>query len=494
MTCRSLTVLSLAARGLAAGGVAAFGLCAGPAPAQEEESGPPDRILGGWNAAIEDYPWQVAIIKDAGGSVWSDQFCGGSVIADRWILTAAHCIAYNVTVESAEIVRHRTPDELLVYWNTADLEAGGPLAAVSRVIVHEGYSTVTSGNDIALLELADPITAEPIALATPAEAAALERVGAVATVSGWGKYQPVRTDKETGEIRDARTGALVAPDRAMEHQYPTLLQAVRAPVADLGDCRDAYGNTDRVDDRLVCAGAINEGYDACEGDSGGPLAVTDAAGRRVQIGVVSWGVHCLEPDVYGDPTNGYYNFYTRVSGFSAWIAEQSGVGADSESSISEDSPFDDPFFTAAGEDYTVPPFFTAFDAVNRMSLAAGAVDGTPAKVIKAGGLQSASSLKAGCRGYIAQMPDMSLLYQADGRPLHITVASASDTVLAVMTPDRQVVCNDDVVPNVDVNPIVTFEQPTSGEYRIWVGSYYAVDGELPDSKLYFSESAPRFAD
>jgi secreted trypsin-like serine protease len=476
-------------------GAAALVLAGGLASAQEPpQDKPADRVLGGWNAAMADHPWQVAILKNEPGSRWANQFCGGSVIAERWILTAAHCMYYSVGEGRDKVYYARTADKIVVGWGESDLDVNGPTATVSRIIVHEGYDHETSVNDIALLELdvATPISAQTATLATPALAAGLEWTGNSATVAGWGNYRPVLIDKETGVATDLRTNEPVEPAQIFEHQYPTLLQAVNVPVADLEACRTAYPLVRAViDERLVCAGAINQGYDACEGDSGGPLVVTAADGRRVQIGLVSWGAHCEQAVGEGPRTNGYYNFYTRVSAFSGWIAEHSGVGADAVSDEPFDVVFESPF-DSVFEPYRVPALFTELGAVNRLSLTAGAVEATPATVIRAGGLQSAASLNANCSGRIAQAPDMSVLYESGGRPLYISVASEADTVLAVLTPGGEVICNDDVGLG-NLNPAVSIAAPASGEYRIWVGTYYELS-PYPESRLYFSESAPKFAD
>ncbi len=110
----------------------------------------------------------------------------------------------------------------------------------------------------------------------------------------------------------------------------------------------------------------------------------------------------------------------------------------------------------------------------------------PATVaIQAGGGYDASGLQApGCVGFIAQAPDYRVNYQSGALPLIFSVASDADTTLVVNTPDGQWHCDDDSGEQ-GMNPSIRFDQPQSGQYDIWVGTYEA--GDLKDSVLNISE-------
>jgi secreted trypsin-like serine protease len=434
----------------ALGALALAGLLGSPAAADDGAGRAEDRVLGGTAASIEEFPWQVALIHD-GQDLHEGQFCGGSVIAPTWVLTAAHCV-FDLE-EGTTLV---PPSSINVYWGSASLEGGGRIVDVKRTIPHEGYSPVTSDNDIALVELAEPIGAGPIRLATPDIAPLLERVGSLATVTGWGEYHPdFDAEAEAAGLSD--TGAF--GDRR-----PTELQSVALPIVDLDKCEHALSHYDPdLDEGEICAGRIRQGIDACNGDSGGPLQARDADGRFVQVGIVSWGERCSR--------GGYYNVYTRVSAFADWIADVMASGGEAP--------------VATGEATVADATFGVVE------LAAGFVGDPVSVALAAGGGQPASKLEGSCAGYIASTPDLSLVYEAGPFALHLAVASAADTTLVVLGPDGRISCSDDVKGS---NPAVELTLPLSGTYSIWVGTFERVTGPAwPDARLYISELGARFA-
>lgn len=108
--------------------------------------------------------------------------------------------------------------------------------------------------------------------------------------------------------------------------------------------------------------------------------------------------------------------------------------------------------------------------------------------LQAGGNISASSVGSNCRGFVAQAPDYRLYYQAGGGwPLHIFAQSGSDTTLVINDPSGQWHCNDDGYGS--LNPLVSFNNPASGQYDIWVGTYSSSAG-LPQATLSISELNP----
>lgn len=234
------------------------------------------QITNGTDAAPGEHPWMVSLQVQGFG-----HFCGGSLIAPDWVLTAAHCLGHET---EAVVGAHDLQD--------AD---DGTRVAVTRQVVHPDYDDQVDRNDIGLLQLASPVTtARPVRLAAP-EDAVLERPGTPAMLTGWGgtSSDPANPSK---------------PDVLQEALIPVL--------ADSACGGPGFGGYDPA--MHLCAGRperdADGGVDACQGDSGSPLVVDDA-GHRVQIGLVSYG-----------PTCGYTpSVYTQVSAFRSFIESTTGV-------------------------------------------------------------------------------------------------------------------------------------------------------------------------
>ncbi|MPY99771.1 MAG: trypsin-like serine protease [Actinophytocola sp.] len=195
-------------------------------------------------------------------------YCGGTLVAPDKVVTAAHCVDAD------------DPEDLTVVAGRNDVRTDdGTEADVERVWIPEDYSSVTEGNDIAVLVLAEKLPYRTIQPATQRDDR-LYRVGREATVLGWGRTS------ERGEASDR-------------------LRAAQVPLRADADCEDAYGTY--VPEEMVCAGVREGGKDACQGDSGGPLVT----GGRL-IGIVSWGEGCARPAKYG--------VYTEVRRYAKQIA------------------------------------------------------------------------------------------------------------------------------------------------------------------------------
>lgn len=104
--------------------------------------------------------------------------------------------------------------------------------------------------------------------------------------------------------------------------------------------------------------------------------------------------------------------------------------------------------------------------------------------LRAGGTLSAGSVGDNCTGFITSAPDVRLVYSAGSLPLIISVASGSDTTLVINAPDGNWYCDDDGGVN-GTNPALRFDNPTSGRYEIWVGTYRS--GASQPARLNISE-------
>lgn len=238
------------------------------------------RIVGGEPAAPGAYPWTASLeLKNQRSR--NAHFCGAAFISPEWVLTAAHC----VTPESAGAIE--------VLGGSTELDRGGKLYPVDRIIVHEKYDAGTQDYDVALVHLSSRYDGPTIKPITPAQARELAAPGEQAVVAGWG------LTAEGTNVSD-------------------ILRRVNVEIQSPASCnaQAAYGGTVNSE-LMLCAGFAQGGKDACQGDSGGPLMVMDRAGGFLQAGIVSWGEGCARPNRFG--------VYTRVSAVEPWIAEHTGV-------------------------------------------------------------------------------------------------------------------------------------------------------------------------
>ncbi|MCH8557631.1 MAG: trypsin-like serine protease [Balneolia bacterium] len=241
---------------------------------------PTIKIVGGDDADIADYPWTVAIVTEAG-----DPYCGGTVLDDEWILTAAHCMGSSVFIRAG--------------FSAKDDESGQDRQAAD-IINHPDFESVFTGNDIALVRLSEPLdlsdpNVEAVGISTGLHRAlGFEEDGTTGTITGWGRVS---------------SGG----------PYPLVLQVAQVPIVSNAQAQEGYPG-EVISDDMLAAGFWGEGgVDTCQGDSGGPLVVPDpdAPLGVVLAGITSWGYGCAEPN--------YMGIYARVSYFEEWIFENSGL-------------------------------------------------------------------------------------------------------------------------------------------------------------------------
>ena len=177
----------------------------------------------------------------------SGHFCGGSLVREDWVVTAAHC------------VQGSSPSSIQVKVGLHNVNGttGAVTRNVDQVIVHPQYNSNSLNNDYALLHLSQPVTNfEPIQLCTDTDH---DEEPVMSTVMGW------------GATSSGGWGS-------------TYLLEVDVPID------DSCGNIgNQVTNNMVCAGDNNGGEDSCQGDSGGPLIMTNDDGEYELIGIVSWG-------------------------------------------------------------------------------------------------------------------------------------------------------------------------------------------------------------
>ncbi|XP_066252034.1 uncharacterized protein [Euwallacea similis] len=236
------------------------------------------RVVKGSLASAGDYPWQATLRINGQGK--SSHWCGAVVIASRWVLTAAHCL--EGYPKGAYIV-------VAGEYNVDEEEGTEQQAFIEEYYLHEDFrKDHKMGNDIAMILLKGEgfklnQDIQPICL--PDESADYER-NLNCTISGFGTV-------ETGKSA-----------------YSHKLRAAWIPIQKIDVCKMAHIYGENIGAGMICAGYLTGGVDACDGDSGGPLACLDD-GVFTLYGLTSWGQRC-----------GYANkpgVYVKVSAYKKWI-------------------------------------------------------------------------------------------------------------------------------------------------------------------------------
>ncbi|XP_078678989.1 clotting factor C-like [Branchiostoma floridae x Branchiostoma belcheri] len=256
-------------------------------------------IFNGNVSAEGQWPWQAAILRNvqnSTGHIFFYLICGGAVLNDEWIITAAHCVTFpdssavidldNIKVKLGKFYRDEALDDDYVQEFQVD-----------EIHVHRQFEPFTLDNDVALIRLSKRATltdrVRPVCLPTRQTAQTHLRAGSEGVAIGWGTT-------ETGEVA-------------------AQLKHARVPVIDPDTCEAAYAEKNiglTVTRNMFCAGYEEGKVDACAGDSGGPIVFQTGEGeekRWVLEGLVSWG----SPEGCGLPMQ--YGGYVKLVKFVRWI-------------------------------------------------------------------------------------------------------------------------------------------------------------------------------
>ncbi|XP_037671687.1 chymotrypsinogen B [Choloepus didactylus] len=226
------------------------------------------RIVNGEDAVPGSWPWQVSL-QDSTGF----HFCGGSLISEHWVVTAAHCgVSTSDVVVAGEFDQDSDAEDIQVL-------------KIAKVFKNPKFNSFTISNDITLLKLATAarFSQTVSAVCLPSENDDFPS-GSLCATTGWGKTK----------YNNANT-----PERLQQAALPLLSNA---------ECKNFWGS--KIKDTMVCAGA--SGVSSCMGDSGGPL-VCQKDGAWTLVGIVSWGSSTCSTSMPG--------VYARVTELLPWVQE-----------------------------------------------------------------------------------------------------------------------------------------------------------------------------
>lgn len=288
-----------------------------------------EKIVGGTKAAEGAYPFQVALLRvrrnQDGTFTPVAQFCGGTLVTARYVLTAAHCLAQG---ERGKISSITSPKDIAIMVGSTNLLGKADRILVKRVVTHPRYVPGTSVNDIALLELEHAPTAESgaqrVTIVTSETEATSLPVNGDLTIIGWGMTEAKRPSMDLLETtvkavdRNACNRVLTMArmqagdlDRAFADLSFTFNLS---PVARKSLEQTIVQNGGSVTAQMICAGAEVDGRDTCPGDSGGPILRRLENGQLVQVGVVSFGIgQCGVAALPG--------VYTRLALYTDWMRQ-----------------------------------------------------------------------------------------------------------------------------------------------------------------------------
>ncbi|XP_043825508.1 transmembrane protease serine 11B-like [Dromiciops gliroides] len=232
------------------------------------------RIVNGKPSKEGEWPWQASLKMNG------EHVCGASLISNKWLVSAAHCFA----------MKNDTKIWTVTFGNMVNR----PYAKrnVKTIIVHEDYQSQMVTNDIALVQLAEEVTftSNIRAICLP-EATQNISAGDLAVVTGWGAL-------------------------SMGGPRPVILQQTTVLIINTDTCNAPHAYSGRIKNSMLCAGYMDGKTDACQNDSGGPLA-SRTRGIWYLIGIVSWGDGCGKVNKPG--------VYTKLTFYRDWIGNKTGI-------------------------------------------------------------------------------------------------------------------------------------------------------------------------
>jgi len=228
-------------------------------------------IVNGFDANPGEFPWQASFQTS-----WGFHFCGASIVSERWLVTAAHCVE-GKSAGSVKVVLG-LHDQGQTVGNPAEYD-------IAQILAHPAYDRSTISNDITLIQTTSPIqfNSRVQTIDLPSQDQVFS--GQACQISGWGEL-------------------------GWNQGSPDILQKLDVEVKSVEWCqRNAWVYTD---DKVCIMPASGRASSACRGDSGGPLACGGTL-----VGAASY--------VFGECSTRNANVYANVAHFRGWIRDNSGL-------------------------------------------------------------------------------------------------------------------------------------------------------------------------
>ncbi|XP_023234477.1 uncharacterized protein LOC111634033 [Centruroides sculpturatus] len=243
-------------------------------------------VVGGKDAEPFSWPWMVSIHQKT--PLGEGYVCGGCIISDRYILTAAHCFGENTKPASEYLVKRQGIKKEL-----------GINEEVENVKLHPDFKNGQHYNDIAIITLKNPLLFND-------------------------KFMPACLPTEQIDYLDRKVTVLGWGDTSFAGRSSDILQEATLDVIPTSECNASYSKLRSsaipkgVTQDFLCAGIFEGGKDACQGDSGGPLMTREFPSLNwAVVGVVSFGYQCARA--------GYPGIYTKISNYIQWINDNTNL-------------------------------------------------------------------------------------------------------------------------------------------------------------------------
>ena len=287
------------------------------------------RVLNGKIAKDGAWPWQVALMRKGSKPGYASQFCGGSMLQDKWVLTAAHCVIE--TRKDGNYIADK--NKILVMVGSNTISSQGDFVPVAEIITHPNYNPNGFDSDIALIRL----TRKPnkpfkrITIPTAEYADILDRPGIQTIVTGWGRTETGKSSMRLleGKIqmlsRDVCNQVMMKPRQkraAINFLKAVNVLGVSGKTANQLWQQMLKQAKQPFTENMICSGTPVGPRGACDGDSGGPLVVPLKDGNYIQAGIVSWGM--FQSDGKGCDRKAKFSAYTRAGTFADWVVSKIG--------------------------------------------------------------------------------------------------------------------------------------------------------------------------